>query len=78
MSLSECTNQLEKRAAGGNSSGPETILPPDERESEEALEMADEDVPQWEEWSDPQYLPPTSVPMFSVSLAAEEEREHKM
>jgi hypothetical protein len=37
--------------------------------------MADEDVTQWEEWSDLERLPPASVPMFSVGLAAEEERE---
>jgi hypothetical protein len=76
--LNECADQLATKAVGGNSYGPETVVAPDEPDSEEELVMADEDVTMWEEWSGPKHLPPTSVPMFSVGLAAEEECEHQM
>jgi hypothetical protein len=51
---------------GGSSYSPEIAVPPDEPESEQEFVMRDEDVTQFEEWDDPQHLPPTDVSVISV------------
>jgi hypothetical protein len=73
----ECPDQLETHAVRGSSCGSETITPPNEPGSEEEFAMADEDISQSDDWTDPEHLPPTRVPMFSTGIAAEEEREQQ-
>jgi hypothetical protein len=37
--------------------------------------IADEDVTQWDNWDDPNRLPPNGIPAISVGLAVEAQRE---
>jgi hypothetical protein len=68
--LNECADQLATRAAMASSCGPELVVSPEDIESEEKSVM-------WEDWRDPKRPPTSGIPVVSVRLAAEEQREHQ-
>jgi hypothetical protein len=68
---------LVERAAGGGSYRPVPAVPPEGIESEKEFVMKDEGVTQWEDWSDPEHIQTSAVPVMSVGLAAEEQGEHQ-
>jgi hypothetical protein len=71
-------DQLATRAAGRSSYGHIIPVPEDEPEDVTDYTMEDEDATQTEDWIDPEHPPPTSVPVFNVGLAAEEERDQQL
>jgi hypothetical protein len=54
-----------------------TIVPPEDVENEEEFAMADKEVTQREDWRDPERPPSSAIPLMSVRLAAEEQRERQ-
>jgi hypothetical protein len=49
----------------------------DELESAEGFTIEDAHVTQWEDLVDPEHISPTSVPVYRVVLAADEQRERQ-
>jgi hypothetical protein len=74
--LNECADQLARRSVGGSSyCSPVEI--PNEVESRQEFEMADEDVTQWDDWSELEQRPPMATPPMRVGLVADGQREHQ-
>jgi hypothetical protein len=64
--LNECGDQLATRGVKGSSHGTIAPIPINELESQQELEMDDDDITQWDDWHVTDQLPPPAC-KFSIS-----------